>query len=161
MNGRRRVYIDSSVLGWCLNRTQVQRCAEANLLMAQVKKGLFEGGYSWVAVEEIEAAPDKIKERLWQIVLSSKLTRIPDSIKNDAIALADKYMREGIFPSRSRPDAEHIAMATLWGADCVVSYNFQHIVKLETMVAVNSKNKALGLREVFLCQPKEVIVHED
>ena len=55
-------------------------------------------------------------------------------------------------------DAFHIAMATLWNADALVSYNFQYIVNLEIMVAVNKINKELDLNEIFLCQPQEVII---
>lgn len=55
-------------------------------------------------------------------------------------------------------DALHIAVATLWKADALVSFNFQHIVCLKTMVEVNRINATLNLKEIFLCQPKEVII---
>ncbi len=57
-----------------------------------------------------------------------------------------------------KADALHIAVATLWKADALVSYNFEHIVSLEVMIAVNKVNKALNLHEIFLCQPQEVII---
>ena len=57
-------------------------------------------------------------------------------------------------------DALHIAVATLWRADALVSYNFEHIVNLEIMVAVNELNRSLNLNEIFLCQPQEVIISD-
>ena len=42
--------------------------------------------------------------------------------------------------------------------DALVSYNFEHIVNIEIMVAVDKINRALSLNEIFLCQPQEVII---
>ncbi len=50
-----------------------------------------------------------------------------------------------------------MAIATLWRADALVSYNFTHIVRLDTMVEVNAINREERLAEIFLCQPSEVL----
>ena len=68
------------------------------------------------------------------------------------------YGDRGIVPSDFKTDALHIAIATLWKADALVSYNLGHIVNLKIMVAVNKVNRAFNLNEIFLCQPQEVII---
>ena len=55
-------------------------------------------------------------------------------------------------------DALHVAVATLWRADALVSYNFAHLVRLDTMVEINEINRGEKLAELFLCQPSEVII---
>lgn len=153
-----RLYLDSSILGWSLNRSSPKRFAEANLLLQQIAKGRFIGAYSWVNAQEIEAAPEYIATRLWQKVREAKLKRVPERLRKHADELAQAYFTKGIVPTDFKADALHIAVATLWKADALVSYNFEHIVNIEIMVAVNEINRALSLNEIFLCQPQEVII---
>jgi len=71
--------------------------------------------------------------------------------------LADRYIKEGIIPQKYRPDALHIAVAVVNGIEVIVSWNFEHIVKLKTRVMVNGINKLQGYHEVEICSPEEVI----
>jgi len=153
-----RLYLDSSILGWSLNHSNPSRFAEANLLLQQIADRRFIGVYSWVNQQEIEAAPKRIAKKLWQKVEQAKLKPVTDRLSKQANELAQTYCDKKIVPSKFKADALHIAIATLWKADALVSYNFEHIVSLETMVAVNKVNKALNLGEIFLCQPQEVII---
>lgn len=153
-----RLYLDSSILGWSLNHSNPGRFAEANLLLQQIANGRFIGVYSWVSEQEIEAAPAHIAKKLWQKIEQAKLKSVTKRLRKQAGELAQTYCDKKIVPSNFKADALHIAIATIWKADALVSYNFEHIVSLETMVAVNEVNKALNLGEIFLCQPQEVII---
>jgi hypothetical protein len=155
-----RLYLDSSVLGWSLNRGNPTRFAEANMLLAQIAAGRFFGAYSWISEEEIGAAPPTVAKRLWDKIMAAKLQRVPLHLRRQAQTLAQTYCAKGVVPSSVENDAFHIAIATLWKADALVSYNFEHIVNLEVMVAVNEINRSLDLNEIFLCQPQEVITSE-
>ena len=160
MKRKLRLYLDSSILGWSLNHSNPARFAEANLLLQQIADGRFIGVYSWVSQQEIKAAPEHIAGKLWQKVEQAKLKTVTMRLSKQADELAQIYCDKKIVPSDFKGDALHIAIATLWKADALVSYNFQHIVSLEIMVAVNEVNKALNLNEIFLCQPQEVIISE-
>lgn len=153
-----RLYLDSSIFGWSLNLSNPGRFAEANLLLKQIAEGKFVGAYSWMSQQEIESAPKHIAKKLWQKVESAQLIAVKAILKTQATQLAQTYCDRKIVPSDFKADAFHIAIATLWKADALVSYNFQHIVNLEIMVAVNKVNKELNLNEIFLCQPQEVII---
>jgi hypothetical protein len=153
-----RLYLDSSILGWSLNRDNPTRFAEANLLLQQIADERFIGACSWVSEQEIESAPEHIAKRLWQKVKKAKLKRVSVRLKKQADKLAQIYCDKGIVPFDFKADAIHIAVATLWKSNALVSYNFEHIVSLEIMVAVNEVNRTLNLNEIFLCQPQEVII---
>lgn len=157
---RYRLYLDSSVVGWSLNRGNPERCAEANRLLRQIAAGSLIGAYSWVMAAEINDAPRRIRQRLWRKVKEAHLRQVPLKLRDVAHELAAAYCSRGIVPSDFVADARHIAIATLWNADALVSYNFEHIVNLDTMIEVNRVNLEMGLHELFLCQPKEVIIHE-
>jgi hypothetical protein len=153
-----RLYLDSSIFGWSLNHSEPARFAEANLLLQQIADGRFIGAYSWVSEQEIQAAPEHIARKLRRKLEQAGLKRVSLRLKNQAENLAEAYCLKKIVPSRFRADALHIAIATLWKADALVSYNFEHIVSLETMVAVSEVNRSFHLNKIFLCQPQEVII---
>lgn len=157
---RLRLYLDSSILGWSLNRGNPGRFTEPNKLLQQIAKGKFVGAYSWVNEQEVEAAPEHIAKMLWRKIGEAKLKRVPMRLTKQVDDLAKIYCVKGIVPSNFENDALHIAVATLWKADALVSYNFEHIVNLQIMVKVNEVNSALNLNEIFLCQPQEVMISE-
>ena len=156
-----KLYLDSSVIGWSLNRANPSYFAEANLLLRQIADGKFIGSYSWLIEQEVNAAPRSIADKLYQKINSAKLKKISTRLKSKVENLAKVYCDKKIVPADCKNDAIHIAIATYWKADALVSYNFQHIVNLETMIEVNKINRSFGLNEIFLCQPQEVIITND
>jgi hypothetical protein len=81
-------------------------------------------------------------------------------IDDEATALADRYMTEGLFPNKYRDDAIHIAIASVFGCNVVVSWNFKHMVKIRTILGINGVNKIMGYSDVEIVTP-EVIVGEE
>jgi hypothetical protein len=74
----------------------------------------------------------------------------------DTEELAGRYLQEGIIPERYRGDALHIAVSVVNGIGVIVSWNFEHIVKLKTRTMVNGVNRLLGYSEIEICSPEEV-----
>ncbi len=155
---KRRLYLDTSVLGFAVNRRAPSRRAEANRLLHQIREGRFVGGLSFVTEAEIRAAPPPIAARLKKIVTWSGLRRIRLSARGPIYDLAHRYCQAGAIPQEYFEDALHVAVATTWKAHALVSFNFAHLVRLETMVRVNAINRSAGLAEIFICQPSEVIL---
>jgi hypothetical protein len=156
-----KIYIDSSVFGWSLNQSNPTWYTEANLLFKQIKEKKFTGAYSWLTEKEIIEAPKNIANKLLKQIRNHNLIKVPDKLKNESDKLAKKYCDKNIIPIEYFEDALHIAIATIWKADALVSFNFEHIVKLNTMININQINKNCRLKELFLCEPKEVIINDD
>ena len=79
----------------------------------------------------------------------------------EASALANIYVAEGVISPKFRTDGVHIAIATVNDLDMVVSMNFQHIVKRTTKVATGSINALNGYRAVEIYNPMEVVEDEN
>jgi hypothetical protein len=62
----------------------------------------------------------------------------------EAAELAEAYLRHMILPRNYRDDARHIALATIAGADLVVSGNFRHIVHYQKIQKFNAVNLEMG-----------------
>jgi hypothetical protein len=77
---------------------------------------------------------------------------------NDAIKeLANIYTLEGIIPERFFTDGLHIAAATVYELDFIVSFNFQHIVKRKTVEMTELVNFRQGYKRIGIYSPTEVI----
>ena len=70
--------------------------------------------------------------------------------------LADEYMAAGIFPKKSRDDALHIATAVIHSLDYLVSWNYEHIVKVKTRRMVGLVDAKKGYKPIEIIAPPEL-----
>jgi len=82
-------------------------------------------------------------------------------ITDEIRELANKYVLEGIFPTKYFDDALHVACASINICNAVVSWNFKHMVKLKTILAVNGINKYMGYGEIEILTPEAIIREEE
>ena len=71
--------------------------------------------------------------------------------------LAEIYVNEGIIPKKYINDALHIAIATKYKMDAIVSWNLTHIVKFNTKFQVKKINEKLNEKDVIICTPEEMV----
>jgi hypothetical protein len=69
------------------------------------------------------------------------------------------YEARGVLGSRFRNDMLHIALATVAEVDVVVSWSFQHIVRLDKIQLFNGINVELGYKPVAIYSPREVTTY--
>jgi hypothetical protein len=79
------------------------------------------------------------------------------ALSESARELAAKYIQEGIIPPKYEADALHIAIASVNDMDVLVSWNFEHMVKLKTKREVASINTFMGYGEIDIYSPWEVV----
>ena len=74
----------------------------------------------------------------------------------EAIALADAYLAQGIFPAHYRSDALHVAVAVVHGCGYLGSWNFKHLVRVRTRREVNLINALRGYQPIEIVAPPEL-----
>ena len=117
---------------------------------------IAEGAYiSDEVIREISRAGEPRKSQLEGLIRDTKPLLLEVDINTEE--LAEYYIKEGIIPERYRSDAIHIAVAVVNGIEAIISWNFEHIVKLKTRIMVNGINKLLGYHEIEICSPEEVV----
>ena len=62
---------------------------------------------------------------------------------------------------RYREDAAHIAYATVYAADVLVSWNFRHIVNLDRIRRFNAVNLMQGYRMLEIRSPRELFREDE
>lgn len=149
-----RYYVETSVWNFLLeeDRPEHQRVTER---FFQQLKQLGSVGISDVVLAEIERAQEIRRKALKGLIAKCHPELL--ELNREAEQLADRYIEAGLIPKRYRNDALHLAIAVVHDYDAVVSWNFEHMVRLSTRLGVNGTNKILGYREIEIVSPEEVV----
>jgi hypothetical protein len=75
--------------------------------------------------------------------------------------LAESYVREKVLGQASLNDAYHIAISSVNRLDCLISWNFKHIVNFDKIRLFNSINLKLGYPLIDIRTPLEFLKYED
>jgi len=70
--------------------------------------------------------------------------------------LAQEYVGRGIFSEKFSSDANHVAIAVVNGVDFLASWNFKHLVKVNTRREVNLINALRGYGQIEIIAPPEL-----
>ena len=109
---------------------------------------------STLTLEELARAPGEVQDLLAGLPGRGLETV---TLTEEANALADRYVSEGVVTARFRGDALHVAVATLAGVKAIVSWNFKHLVNLRRIELFNGVNMLSGYRTIDIRTPREVI----
>mgnify|MGYP001601952031 CR=1 FL=1 len=151
-----RVYIDTSVIGGCL---EAPEHAEWSLkLMDAFDHGEMVAILSEITLGELKDAPPEVKKILDRPgLVEAERFSVDDEVRK----LAKAYHEEKAVGIKHWADAQHIALATIHRADILVSWNFRHIVNLNRIRIYNAVNLKLGYPILEIRNPKEVAPNED
>lgn len=146
-----KVYADTSVFGGCYD----DEFEEASKMFFKlVKDGSFKLIISPILLAELAEAPKEVKQ-----ILSDLTQDLFDFVDYtpEVSELRDKYLNAKVLTNKSKTDAEHIAYATIYNADFVVSWNFKHIVHYEKISGFNSVNLMNSYKLISIYSPKEMV----
>lgn len=149
-----RIYIDSSVIGGCFDKEFAEW---SNKLFDEFISGNKMAVVSEIVLKEISKAPIHIQEKLKSV--SDQNINIVD-VNKEIENLADAYLISNILTLKSYDDALHIACATFYNVDILVSWNFHHIVNYNKIMLYNSINLQNGYKPLEIRNPKEVLQYE-
>ncbi len=156
---RRQVYIDTSILGALADAGPEERTRSTGHLLQLVKDGVVEGYISAVVLEELDRASDDIRKLIENTIKGSGLLVLEES--EESVSLSGLCVEAGAIPERYGDDARHLAVASVNAISVVVSWNFRHMVNVETKRRVNAVNMREGYPQLDIVSPLEVEYGED
>ena len=141
--------MDTSVPNAYLDETEPARQQATQAFWLRLDQ--YETFVSDIVIEEMEATADGARRALLlDLIRGFKAL----SSKDKAIeTLGKEYVKRGTIPVKHIEDALHIAIATVYSLDVLVSWNFEHIVKLKTKREVNAINMLLGYGQLEIVEP--------
>ena len=151
---KRRIYIDTSVIGGYFDE---EFEVATHLLFERIKDKDFVIYFSEVNETEIVFAPQHIKD-VKNMIPKDCLRFI--EIDEEVEALTQTYIKEKALGKSSENDAYHIALASVNRLDCLISWNFKHIVNFDKIKMFNSINLRLGYPLIDIRSPLEFLKDE-
>lgn len=149
-----KLYLDTSVLGAVCDPGPEERLVATRQLLEGLVNGRWDGYISTLVLEEVERAPESVREKIAVELRRNPLAVLEES--PESVALAQAYVSSGAIPTDCEDDARHIAIATINDIRVIVSWNFRHMVNIERKRKINSINLREGLPLLDLVSPWEV-----
>jgi predicted nucleic acid-binding protein len=141
-----RVYAETSVVSGMFDDD------EHPILTRSFWDAVFKGDIrivvSDILEQEVNNAPEHVRD-FFASIPESQIERINSTIKSND--LANRYILGRVVGKSSLNDCKHIALATIAGADAIVSWNFKDIVKRRD--GYKNINRVLGYPEIEIQSP--------
>lgn len=120
------------------------------------ENGIYQPVLSEIVAFEIENAPLKVVEKYFELL--NYRAEIID-LTQEVTQLANVYLDRQILTPKYLDDARHIALATVYRVDMLVSWNFRHLVHIDKMRRFNAVNLELGYNVIEIHSPREVTTY--
>ena len=122
-------------------------------LWRQMEQGRFRFFTSFVTVDELTDAPDRVRELLTTAFAPGDIIEVTGEMDQ----LAAAYMSQSILTPKYSDDARHVAVCTVARIDYLVSWNFRHLVNVEREKGFNVVNLLQGYPTLRIVNPLELI----
>ena len=150
------VYVETSIIGYLTARSSDAVIFLARQQLTQHwwnnRRFSYELVTSQLVVDEAGAGD--------QIAAQERLALLDDmpllDVEHpDVPILADQLIAEHLLPEKAAADARHIAVATVFGVDYLLTWNCKHIANAETLPKVYSILRDSGFEPPLVDTPEE------
>jgi len=101
------------------------------------------------------------RQRLLAVLKQHPITILPESRIEEVEALATTYIDNRALPPSKKEDALHVAYATVFQVDVLLSWNFKHLANIAREERILAVNRQLGYRyPMRILSPLEVEYEE-
>ncbi len=157
MNKKLKIYLDTSVINFLFS----EQSPEKKVITIEFFENYlndYDVYISDIVLAEINRTTVIEKRNLLLDAITRYNIEIYDVITNEIIDLANNYITAGIIPESKTEDARHIAFATIYEFDILLSWNFRHLANVNKQRLINGLNLQFGyLKQILLLNPMEVI----
>jgi hypothetical protein len=115
-------------------------------------RGKFRAVSSQLVIDEASAGdPMAAQERLAYLAGLPLL-----DVQHPGVAeLADRLIAEHLLPEKAAADARHVAVATVFGVDYLLTWNCKHIANAETLPGIYKILRDSGYEPPLIVTPEE------
>jgi hypothetical protein len=112
-----------------------------------------------VVLLEMERDPNQEhRSQLFEAVRKYGLEVLPGDSHEAVVELATLYIERGAIPRNKEEDAQHVAYATVYEMDALLSWNFKHLANVNREARIHIVNMEAGYRyPIRLLSPLEAI----
>jgi len=152
-----RIYLETTIFNFVFADDAPEKTWATIKLFEEIKAGRYVPYASYYVIDELNKAPEPLRSDM--LNLFDRYGIITLEAQEEAANMAGIYLKEGVIPPSHKMDALHLAIATVMEMDFIVSWNFKHIVKRNTILATGAINLREGYKPLGIFSPMEVIEH--
>lgn len=154
-----KVYLDTSVISYLLQEDAPEKMADTRQLWEMFKNGKYDVYLSTVTLEEVSDCSEPKKSKMYDYL--EQINYTPIRITDDMSDVAQQIINMGILTKKSFDDCQHIAAAIIYGCDCIISWNFKHIVNIKTIRGVRAITNLKGYKPIEILNPSVLLESEE
>ena len=113
---------------------------------------------STVTLREIQKCSEPKRTQLIDRLNEIQFTTL--DITDNVISMAEKIIDMGILTQKSFDDCQHIGAAIINECDCIISWNFKHIVNVKTIRGVRAITNLEGYKMIEIWNPSVLLESE-
>lgn len=154
-----KVYLDTSVVSHLLQEDVPEKMSDTRKLWEMFKIGKYDVYLSTVTLEEISDCPEPKRSQLREYMKQIDFHVL--DITEDVLSVAQQIIDIGILTQKSFDDCQHIGAAVVNECDCIISWNFKHIVNIKTIRGVRAITNLRGYRTIEILSPSVLLGSEE
>ncbi len=150
-----KLYLETSVWNFYYADDAPERQALTQQFFHSLPRDSFEIYASEVVIDEFNRATMPKREQLFELMdRYQPIMRLMNLATHE---LVNSYLSHQVLPASSLYDARHIALATVYELDVIVSWNLRHIANLNRQQKVQAVNLQNGYTKLLqMITPMEV-----
>ncbi len=153
-----KVYLDTSVISYLSQEDALERMKDTLELWKDFVNGKYDIYLSQVTLDEIEKCSEPKRNVLYDYLSDIEYTKL--EINAEILELAQKIIDMGILTPKSYDDCQHIAAAVVNTCDCIISWNFKHIVNIKTIRGIRAITNLEGYKGIDIINPSVLLESE-
>ena len=102
---------------------------------------------------ELEAAPDFIRGGAVALMRDVPLLPVPERF--DEVVAA--YIQHRVMPQDAQGDAAHLAMASMYGCEYLLTWNCRHLANARKARHIEAVNRMIGLPSPLIVTPEALM----
>lgn len=149
------VYIETSILGYLTARPTDHLIVAANKKITQDWWDEYHDSLLLYASElvEDESAMGDSTIAAKRLILLQALTFL--DLTEEATDLAKEFLCQSNLPTKAANDALHMAIATVYGLDYVLTWNCKHMANAQIQRKLSEISRNFGYQLPLICTPYE------
>ncbi|MCL1469240.1 type II toxin-antitoxin system VapC family toxin [Argonema antarcticum] len=151
------VYIETSIIGYLTirpnNNLILMANSEATREWWDTRRHQFDLYISEVVLDEVARGDVEIANRRLEILQDFPLLTVNESVQN----LAAQFLAKSNLPPKAADDALHIAVATVYSLDYLLTWNCKHIANAQIQKKLLQISNDAGYELPTICTPYELM----
>lgn len=154
-----KVYLDTSVISHLLQDDVPEKMADTRQLWKMFCAGKYDVYLSTVTLEELKSYSEPKQSQLFDYLGQIDYTLV--QINDNVVEVAQQIIEMGILTKKSYDDCQHIGAAIISECDCIISWNFKHIVNIKTIRGIRAITNLKGRKPIEILNPTVLLESEE